>query len=231
MKKQILCIISVIAVLGLTAQHYYDVSSAMETLAQGSAQPIIVIDAGHGGIDGGAVSCSGAYESQLNLQISLRLNDLLRLLGYRTRMIRTEDVSVYTGGQTIAEKKVSDLKERVRLVNSLDNCVLISIHQNSYPDSQYSGAQVFYAKGSDKLAQLLQSQFASTINRGSKRRCKQASGVYLMEQINCTGVLIECGFLSNPEEENLLRNESYQMKICCVIASGLSQYGNIESVA
>ena len=185
----------------------------------------IVVDAGHGGIDGGATSCTGVLESALNLEISLRLNDLLQLLGMETVMIRTTDTSVYTEGNTIAAQKVSDLKERVRIVAETDNAILVSIHQNTFSDSRYGGAQVFYAatQGSRELAHLLQSSLSETVNPGSNRKCKKADGVYLMEHIDATGVLIECGFLSNPEEEAKLRSEDYQKKLCCVIASVLSQ--------
>lgn len=186
----------------------------------------IIIDAGHGGEDGGATSCTGKLESSFNLEISLRLNDLLHLLGYDTAMIRTTDVSIYTKGETIAQKKVSDLKERVRIANETDHALLLSIHQNTFPEGRYSGAQVFYAptENSVELARVLQNAFASTINPGSNRRSKKADGIYLMEHISCTGVLIECGFLSNPEEEAKLRSADYQKKICCVIASSVSTY-------
>ena len=186
----------------------------------------IIIDAGHGGEDGGATSCTGKLESSFNLEISLRLNDLLHLLGYDTAMIRREDVSIYTKGETIAQKKVSDLKERVRIVNETENALLISIHQNTYPESRYSGAQVFYSEtdGSQQLAKELQSAFVTTINAGSNRKSKKSEGIYLMEHISSTGVLIECGFLSNPEEEAKLRSEEYQKKICCVIASTVSSF-------
>ena len=141
-------------------------------------------------------------------------------------MIRTEDVSIYTKGETIAQKKVSDLKERVRIVNETENALLISIHQNTYPESRYSGAQVFYSEtdGSQQLAKELQSAFVTTINAGSNRKSKKSEGIYLMEHIRSTGVLIECGFLSNPEEEAKLRSEEYQKKICCVIASTVSSF-------
>ena len=105
----------------------------------------VIIDAGHGGIDGGATSCTGVLESTLNLEIALRLNDLLTLLGMDTTMIRTTDTSIYTEGNTIAAQKVSDLKERARIVNDTENAILISIHQNTFSNSKYSGAQVFYA--------------------------------------------------------------------------------------
>ena len=185
----------------------------------------IVIDPGHGGEDGGATSCTGRMESEYNLAISKKLDDLLHLLGYQTRMTRTSDVSIYTTGDTIARKKISDLKDRVRIVNETPGAVFISIHQNQFSDSRYSGAQVFYAKtdGSKELGQKLQSELVTALNPGSNRKSKPISGVYLMETIQCTGVLIECGFLSNPREEAKLRNAEYQKKLCCVIGATLSQ--------
>ena len=141
-------------------------------------------------------------------------------------MIRTEDISVYTKGNTIAEKKISDLKERVRIINDTENATLISIHQNYFQDSRYSGAQVFYAENSSAFAQLVQSQFSATLNQGSHRKIKKAKGIYLMDHIQCTGILIECGFLSNEIEEAQLRSAEYQKKICCVIASSAAQYIN-----
>lgn len=186
----------------------------------------IIVDPGHGGEDGGATSCAGIVESRYNLDIALRLNDLLHLLGFDTKIIRTTDISVYTKAETIAQKKISDLKERVRIVNETEDALLLSIHQNNFSDPRYSGAQVFYAgtEGSEALARQLQGAFVSTLNPGSNRKCKKSDGVYLMERIDCTGVLIECGFLSNPEEEAKLRNPDYQQKLCCVIAATVSQF-------
>lgn len=186
----------------------------------------IVIDAGHGGVDGGATSCTGKLESGFNLEIALRLNDLFHLLGYETGMIRTTDSSVYTSGETIAQKKVSDLKERVRVIGETENAVLLSIHQNNFSDSKYSGAQVFYggAGESEALAKALQTAFVSSVNPGSNRQCKKSQGIYLMEHINCTGVLIECGFLSNVREEAKLRSPEYQKQLCCVIAATTASF-------
>ena len=186
----------------------------------------VIIDAGHGGVDGGATSCTGKLESAFNLEIALRLNDLMHLLGIHTEMIRTTDVSVYTQGETIAAQKVSDLKERVRMVNESENALLLSIHQNTFPDSRYGGAQVFYGPEGEsaQLAEALQNAFRSTVNPGSSRRSKKADGVYLIEHIDTTGVLIECGFLSNAEEEAKLRSADYQKKLCCVIAATISNH-------
>lgn len=185
-----------------------------------------VIDAGHGGEDGGAYSCTGRSESDYNLEIALRLDDLMHLLGMDTLMIRKKDISVYTAGETISQKKISDLKERVRLVNRTENGILLSIHQNQFSDERYSGAQVFYGKQQDsqELAKTLQEKMIDNLNPGSHRQIKQGSGIYLLEKIQQPGVLIECGFLSNPQEEQLLRTPEYQKKICCVIAAAVSGF-------
>lgn len=186
----------------------------------------VVIDAGHGGVDGGATSCTGVLESQFNLEIALKLNDLMHLLGVQTRMIRDSDCSIYTQGETIAQKKISDLRERVRIVNSIEDCVLISIHQNHFSDSKYSGAQVFYptTTGSRELSSKLQDNIKNTLNPNSHRGIKKADGIYLMQHINCPGALIECGFISNPQEEYMLRTQAYQLKMCSVIACTLSAW-------
>ena len=188
----------------------------------------VIIDAGHGGIDGGAVSCTGVTESKINLDIALKLDDLMHLLGIHTIMIRDTDRSVHTEGNTIATKKVSDIRNRVQAVNTTPNALLVSIHQNNFTDSRYFGAQVFYNQKSDSkvLADQIQATFRSTIDTENRRKTKKAQGIYLMEHINCTGVLIECGFLSNPTEEKKLRNDTYQQKICGTIACTISQYLN-----
>jgi N-acetylmuramoyl-L-alanine amidase len=223
MKKYISVLLSfIIIVLSLIYCKIQQVSS--DSIYENSF-PIIIIDAGHGGVDGGATSCTGALESQINLEISLRLNDLCHLLGMETKMIRTTDISVYTEGQTISQKKVSDLKHRVQIINETPNATVISIHQNYFSDGKYSGAQVFYPKdeASRQLAEAMQLAFAVT---GSTRSVKPSQGVYLMEHIRCPGVLVECGFLSNPQEEAKLRSPEYQKLLCCVIVSTLSTAGN-----
>jgi len=186
----------------------------------------VVIDAGHGGVDGGATSVSGVLESKFNLDIALKLRDVMGLLGINTVMIRETDCSVYTHGDTISQKKISDLKERVRIVNSTENAILVSIHQNHFSSSQYSGAQVFYAptEGSREVASVVQDAFKHCLNPNSRRQIKKADGVYLMQHINCPGILIECGFLSNYQEEYLLRDTAYQQKICGIIACTVSSW-------
>ena len=199
-------------------------SNAVTVLVERSAlhnRTCIAIDAGHGGIDGGAVSISGIPESQINLEITVRLNDLLHLLGYKTFMLRNSDTSLHTEGTTISAQKISDLKNRVQMVANSEASLLISIHQNTFSDKRYSGAQVFHHSDpvSTALAERLQSNFIKTLNPSNKRKPKLAKGIYLMERISCPAILIECGFLTNVKEEVLLRSDTYQKQLCCVIAA------------
>lgn len=224
-KKSVGFYLFVCAVVIMGAMLLSRAGSAVAVLSsEVSTAPIVVIDAGHGGEDGGAISVTGVRESTLNLEISQRLNDLLHFLGIQTKMIRTEDISVYTEGETIAQKKVSDIHNRVAMVEQTPNAVLVSIHQNQFSESQYRGAQVFYSSGSQELAELLQSELAEQVDPKNHRECKQAKGIYLLEHISCPAVLVECGFLSNPAEEALLRDEAYQKKLASVIACTLASH-------
>lgn len=187
----------------------------------------VVLDPGHGGEDGGAVSPNGTRECDLNLQISLRVRDLLGLLGIRTVMTRSEDKSIYDEiAGTVAEKKVSDLKNRAALANAHKDALFVSIHQNMFSESRYHGAQVFFAPSqkSDTLANSLQTLLRECIDPDNHREAKQSTAVWLMEHIENTGVLVECGFLSNPEEEQLLKTEEYQKKLSAVIVCGIEQF-------
>ena len=228
--RKIISIVSfyiLVVSLFITATYWgSEATTAIAQMIPVSRNHTVIIDAGHGGEDGGATSCTGKLESAFNLEIALRLNDLMHLLGIHTKMVRTSDISVYTQGSTIAAKKISDLKNRVNLVNTTENAILLSIHQNTFPESQYHGAQVFYApEGEGKaLAKHLQTTFRETINPGNNRQCKKGEGIYLMEQINKTGILVECGFLSNREEEAKLRDKTYQQYLVCVIASTVCNF-------
>lgn len=189
--------------------------------------PVVVIDAGHGGEDGGARSCTGVQESGINLEIALRVNDLMHFLGMQTRMIRTTDCAVYTeGARTIAEKKVSDIHNRVRMVEETPGALLVSIHQNNFPEGKYRGAQVFYAKtdGSRELAEQTQRYLAAQVDPNNRRECKAAQDIYLLKHASCTAILVECGFLSNPGEEALLREAGYQKKLAAAICCSVIDY-------
>ncbi len=208
--------------------------TAMSDSAIISGRHTVIIDAGHGGEDGGATSCTGILESEYNLKIACRLDALMNLLGVQTKMVRTTDISVYTKGNNLSEKKISDLKERVRIVNSTDNALLVSIHQNYFNQSQYSGAQVFFGEHqmSKEFARSTQSLLVGSLNPGSNRVAKKASGIYLMQKVNCPAILVECGFISNANEEALLRSDDYQKKICCVLGSAImSQIESMQSLS
>ena len=186
------------------------------------AQPSLILDAGHGGEDGGAVSPMGAKESTINLDIVLRLDQMLGLLGEGSLMLREEDISLHDPqSRTLREKKVSDLKNRAEAVNANPDATLVSIHQNSYPETKYRGTQVFYSptEGSQQLAQKLQTGVRTALQPDNTRQEKQIPDtVYLMNHISNRAVLVECGFLTNPEEEQLLQQPDYQRKFALVLA-------------
>lgn len=223
----IFCILAVMLMISC-AYLSSNVATVLSEHADIPNRQVVIIDAGHGGEDGGAVSCTGIPESKTNLEIAIKLQYILQLLGIKTIMIRTEDISVYTSGNTIASRKISDLKQRVNIVNNHPGCTLISIHQNYFSDSKYDGAQVFYNQNtlSRQLALLMQSALVQNLNKSSNRNAKMAEGIYLMENIKEKGILIECGFLSNHEENALLQSKDYQQKISIVIGTSLSLYLN-----
>lgn len=187
---------------------------------------VLIIDPGHGGEDGGAVSLTGALESHINLAVSKRLDGILGLYGVRSVLLREEDISLHDAtAQTLRQKKVSDLHNRVAMIGAQPNAVLLSIHQNSYPDGRYSGAQVFFAptQHSRELAQTMQ-ETLRILNPNNNRVEKQIPDtIYLMNHISCPGILVECGFLTNPKEEQLLRSGKYQTKLAAALAGGYLQ--------
>lgn len=191
-----------------------------------------ILDAGHGGEDGGAVSGTGIPESHINLDITKKLDVLLGFLGSPTIMTRTEDLSIHNSdAKTLKEKKVSDLKNRVAIMNQYPQATLISIHQNTYPEKKYRGTQVFFAPTADskELACLLQQTIISTLQPENNRQEKQIPDtVYLMNHIKNRAVLIECGFLTNPEEEQLLRSSEYQKKLALTLSSGLTSQNQVK---
>lgn len=199
---------------------------AVRTAAFAEQIPTVVIDAGHGGEDGGASTATGVSESALNLEIASKLEKLLVLCGVRIKMIRTEDASVATEGNTIRERKRSDLKRRIDIVEQTDMPIYVSIHQNHFDRSEYRGLQVFYREDgrSKELAEALQDLFKNAVNSANRRRPQRAESVYIMQKISCPAILVECGFLSNPQEAMLLQDDGYQRSLSCVIGSALTQF-------
>ncbi|WP_295578934.1 N-acetylmuramoyl-L-alanine amidase [uncultured Oscillibacter sp.] len=212
--------------VGLGAVLWYGHAPAAPVFAVREGVPItVVVDPGHGGEDGGAVSSGGVEESRLNLEVALRVNDLLRFSGWQTRMTRQEDVSIHSeGADSAREKKVSDLKNRVNLVNGTENAVLLSVHQNSLPSSTVThGAQVFWngQPGADDLAEAVQEALNEAINTERAKAAKPIGpSIYLMKNALVPGILVECGFLSNPGETELLQQADHQRKLAAAITAG-----------
>ena len=193
-------------------------------------QPMIVIDAGHGGEDGGA-EVDGVLEKDINLSIAGKLSEILRLCGCRVTEIRDEDISVYdSDAQTLREKKVSDLKRRVKIANENDNNILVSIHQNKFDNSAYSGAQLFYSSNHDDsrvLAERIRGAITSLLQKDNTRELKPAgSDIYLLDHAEVPAVIVECGFLSNQQERSKLMDDDYQNEMAYAVAMGVLEYIN-----
>lgn len=187
--------------------------------------PVIVIDAGHGGVDPGKVGVSGVLEKDVNLAVAKKLQARLTADGFTVVMTRTEDAGLYS--DTATNKKREDMAARVRLISDADPELTISIHQNSFPDASCKGAQVFYYKDSEEsrmLAELLQKTFPEVLRDGNTRQAKANSDYYLLKRTECPIVIAECGFLSSPEEERLLSTAEYQEKVADALYEGIKQY-------
>ena len=189
----------------------------------------VIVDAGHGGEDGGAVGVNGVLEKDINLAIALELEKNLKQNNFEVVMIGSSDVSV--GDQslsTIAERKRSDTKSRLRTVEEAGECILISIHQNHFSEGKYSGAQIFYSGNrpeSAELAEAVRQNIVSSLQPENKRENKQADGnIYLLKNCHVPAILVECGFLSNEAETEKLCTESYQKNMAAAIYNGLIDY-------
>ena len=183
----------------------------------------IVIDPGHGGRDGGAVGLSPTYEKDLNLSIALALRDMLSASGINVIMTRTEDVMLFSNsGGTL---KNQDLNARLDIAKSAKNVIFVSIHMNSFPIEKYNGLEVYYSENAPEskiIAKKLRDCVISELNTGQNRQIKPAgSNIFLLDSLSCPAILVECGFLSNPEDVARLNDSKYQQKLALVIASSL----------
>ncbi len=200
-------------------------ASKQQALTEG---PVLVIDPGHGGPDGGTVAQDGTTEAEINLPIALRMESLANLLGVETVMTRREDVSIFDpDAATVRQKKVSDLKNRADLASSIPGGVFISIHQNSLPGfPNVHGAQTFYngREGAELWGSLLQETLNVTVNDRPKAPRKAGSDIYIMDHADCPAVLVECGFLSNPQETKTLKDPSTQTRLAVILMSSTMEY-------
>lgn len=219
------CTILILAFILLITIAYSRLSVYTSESSAARAVHTIVIDAGHGGEDGGAVNDSNVIEKDINLQISTKLANMLTLFGYDTVQVRTEDKSIYTEGDTIRQRKVSDMKNRLAIFNSSEDNVVISIHQNKFTESKYSGTQIFYSPNNPESAELAESirlSIKTMLQPDNERECKKADkNIYLLKNATVPSVIAECGFISNAEECAKLTDNLYQQKMAYSIAVGL----------
>lgn len=185
----------------------------------------IVVDAGHGGYDPGKVGHGGILEKDINLSIAGYLADELVSKGFRVKLTRNTDSSLDSDGDK--NKKVSDMRNRIKIVNEYGADIMISIHQNSYTTSDINGAQVFYADGSSggkKLAEIMQECLKKEVDGENTRKVKASKDYYILNKSKCTGVIVECGFLSNPAEAQKLNDSEYQQKIAKALTKAVLEY-------
>ncbi len=202
-----------------------------EEEAAAYTKPIFILDAGHGGMDGGAVSADGTLEKDLNLTITQYLDTILRSAGIQTILTRTTDEMLTLGEST--KRKMQDLRARLNVAKENPTAVFVSIHMNNFTQSKYRGLQVYYspnADASETLAITVQNFARQYLQPENERLCKEAtSAIYLMNRMENVGVLIECGFLSNENEAQLLKTTAYQKQLAFVIACSLMEHANIYS--
>ena len=193
-----------------------------------AAAPIFVIDAGHGGEDPGAIGVNGAYEKDLNLAISLLIGSMLAEKGYTVVYTRTEDKMLYSEEENIKGfRKLSDQKNRCRIASEQNGAILISIHMNSFGEAKYSGLQGYYSPDSEEsrnLALAIQTSVKNNLQTGNNRNIKKGDNIYLLENYDGIGILLECGFLTNAEECEKLCEKEYQKELSFAIVCGIIEY-------
>lgn len=223
----VISMVCILAVLEVSSNKKRSVS-AFDNDKENQNKVKILIDPGHGGIDGGAVSKAKTIEKDIDLQIGLKLRDKLAHNGYEIIMTRDEDKGLYSENGTIRKKKIEDLKNRCKLKEETNCDMFISIHLNMFPESKYHGAQVWYSKNeeSQKFAHILQQNLINELDTTNNRKEKSAKDLYRV--LNCKNdipsVIIECGFLSNIEEEKKLIDPVYQDKIAEIIFKSIKTY-------
>ena len=235
--KRELIKISVISVIGIAALIFLLIGCTKSVNASVQPQtylPVIVIDPGHGGEDGGAVAPDGTNEKDINLGIAKQLDTICRYSGIKTIMTRKSDIAIYdVGKDTLRSKKVSDMKNRLKIFNQDKNSIAVSIHQNKFPQSSCRGAQVYYSANdarSAKLAAAIQKSVKENLQPYNERQIKKAgSEIFVLDRAAVPAVLVECGFLSNKEDLELLLSKDYRKKLACALFSAVMEYFSVTN--
>ncbi len=210
----------------LFARYIINQEKAEEVYISGNSKTVI-IDAGHGGEDVGAIGINNVYEKDLNMQISAKLGDYLKAAGFNVVYTRSEDCLLYTEEQNIkGMRKIYDLKNRVAIANSYTDAIFISIHMNSFGQENCSGLQIYHSanESSQKLASSVQNSVKSLLQPGNRRNIKPGNEIYVLENSSVPSILIECGFISNPDECKKLCEKEYQKELCFAILCGIIEY-------
>ncbi len=231
--KKTLYIFSVTAVITafcvLMCNAYNKVSmETAENKTIGDHKYKVIIDAGHGGEDGGTQASDGTIEKDINLSIAQILRDMLVQGGFEVEMIREEDISVGDNSlETVRERKRSDLEKRVEIYNSDENNIVLSIHQNNFSESKYNGTQIFYSDNteSQELSEYIRQAVVGLVQPDNERQCKPADdSIFVLRNAKVPAIIIECGFLSNPQELEKLKDYEYQKEIAFAIYMGFAEY-------
>lgn len=226
-KAVTLFLLAGVLVLGSMFLHRAGQEQTQYVMGRENSLPVVVIDAGHGGKDPGKVGVNDALEKEINLSIAKRLKSLLEQNDVAVVMTREEDKDL--ASEQATNRKNEDLRARAALIEEVTPVVMVSIHQNSYPEAEVDGAQVFYYSGSEGgklLGAMVQESLKSEIKDGNHRVAKANKDYYLLKKSVCPAVIVECGFLSNPNEAALLATEEYQEKIAYAIHLGIMEYIN-----
>lgn len=228
-KKRIVLLASLlIAVVSIGIFQMNLKEESIETVALPVSNKVIVLDAGHGNPDGGAVSTNGISEAEINLKIALKLQNLLEQSGATVILTRSDENGIYDADKTkLKNQKVSDIKNRVKIGNSSSADIFVSIHLNKIPQSQYSGWQTFFKSGSEqgeKLGTSIQENLNKTIEKENNRVPMKLDNVYIVKNVEIPLTIVECGFLSNEEEERKLQEDDYQDKLAWGIYNGIINY-------
>ncbi len=228
-KKRILVIgmlFLTVTIIGIGS--YFSEPETVATVALPVSNKVIVIDAGHGDPDGGAVSSNGVSESEINLKIALKLQNLLEQSGATVILTRSDENGIYDVDKTtLKQKKVSDIKNRVKIGNSSSADIFVSIHLNKIPQTQYSGWQTFYKKDNEegeKLATTIQDNLTKAVQKDNNRVPMKIDNVYIVKNVEIPLTIVECGFLSNAEEEKELQEDNYQNRLAWGIYNGIIDY-------
>ncbi len=224
-KKRVKIAAGIILGIVISLGYFKYANSAVETFGLATASKTIVIDPGHGGFDPGKVGTTGVHEKEINLKIALKIKAHLEQSGAHVVMTRTEDIDL--DGDDTKQRKKEDMIKRAEKVNASNGDIMISIHQNSFPESNVKGGQVFFHKDSENgrvLAQHIQKAIQTHGDKENKRVAKHNGDYYILKTTKMPAVIIECGFLTNPEEERKLNTDQYQEQIAWSIYLGIIEY-------